>query len=150
MNENRYMDAVTLGIYLLGVKDDEKVNFMTAAWLTQISSSPKTILVAVGKNHYTAEMIRNAKQFSVNVLAKGQEELAKKCGSVSGRNTDKSAGMDYELEQGVPVVKDTAAVLKCTLEKEIKMGDHVLFAARVEDGCNYGKTPLTYNEKQYF
>ena len=84
------------------------------------------------------------------MLAKGQEELAKKCGSASGRSADKSAGMDYELEQEVPVVKDTAAVLMCTLEKEIEMGDHVLFAAKVEGGCNYGKTPLIYNEKQYF
>ena len=43
------MDALTQGVYLVGVSADGICNFMTAAWVTQISS--KAILVAIGKSH---------------------------------------------------------------------------------------------------
>ena len=150
MGKNRYMDAVTQGVYILGVKDAAKVNFMTAAWITQVSASPNKVLVAVGQTHFTAEMIRNAGKFTVNVLGEGQEELAKKCGRSSGRNTDKSIGVDYELTDGVPVVKDTAATLYCTLDKEITDGDHVLFISTVKEGKKYDKQPLIDDEAEYF
>lgn len=148
--ETRYMDVLTQGVYLIGVKDSGKINFMTAAWITQISGNPKKILIAVGKNHYTAEMIRRAGIFSVNALAEGQEELARKCGYTSGRKTDKSEGVDYEMEDGVPVVYDTAGYLWCTLTGEIDEGDHVLFIGTVKSGAKMAKKPLVYCEKEYF
>lgn len=148
--ENRYMDTLTQGVYLLGVKDAEKVNFMTAAWITQISGNPKKVLIAVGKTHYTAEMIKNAGKFSVNALAEGQEELAKQCGYTSGKNTDKSKDVDYIMEDGVPVVNDTAGYLWCTLDKVIDEGDHLLFVGIVKTGEKKEAAPLVYHEKEYF
>lgn len=150
MKKNRYMDAITQGVYILGVKDAGKINFMTAAWITQVSANPNKLLVAVGKSHFTAEMIRNVREFSVNVLGVGQEALAKKCGSVSGRNTDKSLEVDYEFADGIPVMKDVAARLFCTLDKEIQDEDHILFIAIVKDGQSYEKQSLIYDENEYF
>ncbi|MEJ8735398.1 MULTISPECIES: flavin reductase family protein [Mediterraneibacter] len=144
-----YMDALTQGVYLIGVKDAEKVNFMTAAWITQVSGNPKKILLAVGKKHHTAEMIRKAGKFSVNVLGAGQEELAKKCGYTSGKNTDKSKDMDYCIEDDVPVVNGTAGHLWCTLTREIDEGDHVLFIGNVKSGEKKEAIPLIYHEKEY-
>lgn len=148
--EKKNMDVVTQGVYLIGVKDDEKVNFMTAAWTTQISANPKTILVAVGKKHFTAEMIRKAGKFSINALAEGQEMIAKKCGYTSGRNTDKSVGIDYVLEEGVPIIKETAGYLSCVLKKELDEGDHILFVGTVTDGIKNDLPALIYKEKEFF
>lgn len=150
MNENRFMDAVTQGVYVLGVKDEAKVNFMTAAWLTQVSANPKKVLVAVSKNHYTAEMIRHTGKFTVNVLGKGQEELARKFGSSSGKNTDKSQGADYELKDEQPVLRDTAAYMICTVTRQIEDGDHVLFIGQIKEGRKFDKIPMIYNEKTFF
>lgn len=150
MKENNYMDRVTQGVYILGVKEEEKVNFMTAAWLTRISSKPNTILVAVGNTHYTAEMIRRIGSFSVNVLGEGQESLARRCGFVSGRTMDKSKGMNYELVDGMPVICDTSAYLLCRVTGQIEEGDHTLFIGVVENGEKYEKAPLIYDEKTYF
>ena len=86
-----YMNAITQGVYVIGAKNGEKKNLMTAAWLTQISSRPNQILVAVSAGHYTAEMLQNNAHFTISVLAKGQEEVAKACGFVSGRNAEKTA-----------------------------------------------------------
>ena len=150
MNKDRYMEALTHGVYLLGVKDGEKINFMTAAWAAQVSSNPKKLIVAVGRTHYTAEMIRRTGAFSVNVLPEGQEELAKKCGFASGKNTDKSEGMDYSLINGLPVVKDTAAYLLCHLVRGVEEGDHVLFIGEVTAGERSEKKPLIYDASVYF
>lgn len=67
-----YMNAITQGVYVIGAKNGEKKNLMTAAWLTQISSRPNQILVAVSAGHYTAEMLQNNAHFTISVLAKGQ------------------------------------------------------------------------------
>ena len=112
-----YMDALTQGVYLIGVKNAEKVNFMTAAWITQVSGDPKENPTGSWEKHYTAEMIRKAGKFSINVLRAGQEELAKKCGYTSGKNMDKSKDMDYCIGDGVPVVNGTAGHLWCTLTR---------------------------------
>lgn len=150
MDENRYMAALTQGVYVLGVKSGEKINFMTAAWITQVSGNPKKLLVAVSRSHYTAEMIRQAGKFAVNVLAEGQEETAKRFGSSSGRNTDKAAGTSYRMMDGMPVLDDMAAYMTCTLSDEVEDGDHVLFIGTVTGGKNYGKAPLKYDESVYF
>lgn len=150
MNENRFMDAVTQGVYVLGVKEESKVNFMTAAWLTQVSGNPKKVLVAVGKTHYTAEMISRTGRFAVSVLGEGQEDLARQCGRASGRKADKSQGVEYQLTDELPVIKDSAAYLLCIVTRQIEDGDHVLFVGMVKDGRKYEKKPLVYDEKTYF
>ncbi|WP_346906803.1 flavin reductase family protein [Faecalicatena orotica] len=150
MKKENYMNAITQGVYILGVKDNTKINFMTAAWLTQISSRPNKILVAVAKSHLTADLIHNAGKFAVNILADGQEVLAKKCGSFSGREFDKSIGVDYEMINGTPAINGTAGYLHCELTSEIEDTDHVLFLAEVKDGEKYQKLSLRYDESYYF
>ena len=150
MKENRFMDAISQGVYVIGVIDQEKVNFMTAAWITQISGNPNKVLLAIGKTHYTAEMIHNAGKFSINVLRKNQKSLAKQCGFVSGRNKDKSENVDYEVRNGVPIIKDTAAYLECRATREIEEGDHILFIANVIDGEQFEEEHLIYKAKEYF
>ena len=150
MEEKGIMEALTHGVYLIGAKDGEKINFMTAAWAAQLSANPKKITVAIGKTHYTAEMISKTGRFSLNVLKAGQEELAKRCGYTSGRSTDKSRGIEYVIEEDIPIVKNTAAYLQCRLIRSIDTGDHMLVIAEVTGGENYGEEPLIYDEKVYF
>ena len=135
-----YMNAITQGVYVIGAKNGEKKNLMTAAWLTQISSRPNQILVAVSAGHYTAEMLQNNAHFTISVLAKGQEEVAKACGFVSGRNAEKTelVACIYD-EKDCPIVKDSAAYMIC-----------VLFAAEVLDGENSGKEPMVYHKADFF
>ena len=146
-----YMNAITHGVYVIGAKNGEKKNLMTAAWLTQISSRPNQILVAVSAGHYTAEMLQNNAHFTISVLAKGQEEVAKACGFVSGRNAEKTelVACIYD-EKDCPIVKDSAAYMICEVNKVYQLGDHVLFAAEVLDGENSGKEPMVYHKADFF
>jgi len=83
---NETIRLLVHGVYIIGVKHEEKINGMTAAWVSKVSSNPPMVSVAIGKKHYTAKLIPKAKSFSVNFLFPNQKELAKKCGFISGKH----------------------------------------------------------------
>lgn len=151
MSDNRYMNAITQGVYVIGSKLGDKKNLMTAAWLTQISSRPNQILVVVASSHYTAEILQKEPLFSISVLAKGQEEEAVACGRISGRKTDKTkqefCGEDAD---GLPYIKDAAAYLCCEVKAVFQAGDHHLFAAEVLSGETCGREPMRYDADKFF
>lgn len=142
--------ALTHGVYVLGVKSGETVNLMTAAWITQISSSP-AILVAVGTSHYTAQLIREAGHFSVSTLRAGQRDIALHCGSVSGRNTNKLNGLSVTYSKaGDPLIADAAAHMECEVVNIYEDGDHTLFSAKIVDGKTFHDDYMLYRHKEFF
>ena len=149
--EKEVVNLISHGVYLIGVKDEEKINFMTAAWISQISSNPMTIMVAFQRNRYTAELIRKTGRFSVNSLLIGQMEMAKWCGFRSGRKHDKSKNILYKLtDRGIPVLEDCAGYMECELKQEIEYGDHVLFIAEVSGGMVNSTEVMLYHEGDFF
>ena len=71
------MDAIPQGVFILGTRMGDSYNLMTAAFVTQVSFNPCSVAVSVANNHYTAELIAQQGQFSLSVLAEGQEAEAK-------------------------------------------------------------------------
>ena len=56
------MDAfnkgITLGVYIVTVKADDKINGMTAAWVSRTSRNPPMVTVSMGAKSYTNELIK--------------------------------------------------------------------------------------------
>lgn len=151
MAEN-YMNKLVQGVYVIGTRNrEEKKNLMTAAWVTQVSSRPNQILVAVSAAHYTADLMLEEPRFVLSILGEGQEDVAKICGFQSGRRTDKTAqaACVYNWEE-LPEIEGAAAVLYCEVKKVIKEGDHILFLAQVFDGKTGDKESLVYDAQYYF
>lgn len=145
------MDRVTQGVYLIGVQKGDSYNFMTAAWVTQVSYNPCRIALCVASSHYTAELIDKAGMFTVSILADDQTDLAKACGYESGRKVDKAARVPFTTgPRKLPAVTGAAAVLDCKVDQRIDLGDHQLFIAEVIDGVNSDKKTLLYDGKVYF
>lgn len=132
---NAAMGALTHGVYLLGVHTPEKDNLMTAAWLCQLSAKPATLAVAVASAHLTAALIEKAGSFAVSVLTPSQKALATRCGTVSGRDADKLAGVPtHPSALGHPIADGSAAALECRVTKTVALDDHVVFIAEVVAG----------------
>lgn len=143
------MDMLTQGVYLIGSSSGGIKNLMTAAWVTQISA--KALMVAVGETHFTADLIRQSGHFSVSVLSAGQKDIALQCGTRSGRRADKLAGLQLEMTpQGDPLLSDAAAHFSCRVIHSVKVLDHVLFCAEIEDARLLSGEPLRYREEEYF
>jgi len=154
MNHSRLkkvLDLLTHGVYVVGVKYGSKVNGMTAAWVNQVSSKPPMISVAIGKTHYTSELISKAKSFSVNILSPNQMELAQKCGFISGRDQDKlkEEELTYQIT-GAPIISNCSAYLDCTLSHQFEVGDHVLFVGTVVETNVKSQSVLIFKSGDFF
>ena len=147
----KVLDLLTHGVYIIGVKYGSKINGMTAAWVNQVSSQPPMVSVAIGKTHYTSELISQAKSFSINILSPNQMELARKCGCSSGRDQDKL--IDEELAYqatGAPILSNCSAYLDCTLSHQFEVGDHVLFVGTVVEANVKNQSVLIFKSGDFF
>ena len=145
------LDLLTHGVYIIGVKYKSKINGMTAAWVNQVSSQPSMVSVAIGKSHYTSELISKSKSFSVNILSSNQMELARKCGFISGRNHDKLQEEEISYQAtGAPILTNCAAYLDCKLSYQIKVGDHILFIGTVIKANIKNQSVLIFRSGDFF
>ena len=150
-NIDRALDRLTHGVYLIGTGAGKRRNAMTAAWVTQASGRPPIVLVAVGKTHYTSELIPEAGAFSLNVLSADQYELARKCGFGTGRYTDRLAGLETVTKAtGAPVLAECAAYLDCELVSQFPIGDHIVFAGQVVDAGSTDAPVMVYRSADFF
>ena len=145
------LDLLTHGVYIIGVKYKSKINGMTAAWANQVSSQPSMISVAIGKSHYTSELIPKAKSFSVNILSPNQMELARKCGFTSGRDQDKLQEGDVTYQAtGAPILSNCAGYLDCKLSHQFEVGDHILFIGTVIKANIKNQSVLIFRSSDFF
>lgn len=146
------MRMITSGVYVVTTRLDSQANGLTVAWLSRASFSPPLISVSIGKTRFTHDLIKKSRILAVNVLAEGQEEIARHFGFRSGREVDKFAGIKSRIAvTGSPVLEGVAAYLDCRVVGDIEAGDHTIFVAEViEAGVEEGLTPLVYRRESYF
>ncbi len=143
MNSEEAFAKVVAGVHVITVKAGDRVNGMTAAWVSRVSHVPPLLMVSVGKTRFTHDLIREAGVFCVNVLADGQTELYENFGFSSGRDTDKFKDLEYDTaDTGCPVLRDTAAYLDCKLVGECDAGDHTVFIGEAAAADASDRKPL--------
>lgn len=138
------------GVYVIGTCAEEKENLMTAAWVSQAAGKEPMLTVAIGKSHYTLELIEKGQEFTVSVLAADQKEIAQICGTRSGRRENKVKQVPVDSFEGIPVVRNAAAWLKCRLFETYPAGDHILVLAEVTKGVVGEKNPMEYHKDEFF
>lgn len=111
---------------------------MTAAWVSWVSVNPPLLMVAIVPARFTFHLIKEKREFAVNIVGKSLENAAYGVfGSMSGWSLDKfESGTIRMLEAKsitAPVLADAIAVLECKLEKTLEAGDHVLVIGHVID-----------------
>jgi flavin reductase (DIM6/NTAB) family NADH-FMN oxidoreductase RutF len=74
---------------LTSITKDGKPNVMTCAWATPVSDEPPIVIVCVSKGHYTTKLIKQTKEFVINIPARKLLKALWICGRVSGKDTDK-------------------------------------------------------------
>ncbi len=79
--------ALVHGVYVVTTRVGDKVNGMTAAWVSQVSLKPLLVMVSIAPARYSHTLIQESGVFAINVLASDQAELAKRFGFKSGRKS---------------------------------------------------------------
>jgi 3-hydroxy-9,10-secoandrosta-1,3,5(10)-triene-9,17-dione monooxygenase reductase component len=98
---------------------------MTANAVTSLSLEPLLLLVCFDNTSRTLPLVRESERFGVNVLAIGQEALARR---FAGKlpESEKFQGVPHTLDDGVPVIEGAHAWMGCELERLVPGGDHTI------------------------
>jgi 3-hydroxy-9,10-secoandrosta-1,3,5(10)-triene-9,17-dione monooxygenase reductase component len=138
-----------LGHFCTGVtvitsaEDGHPAGFACQAFAA-LSLDPPLVLFCPGRSSATWPVIARAGYFCVNVLAAGQQEIARRFG-VSGQ--DKFAGVSWTPSPaGAPVLAGALTWVECALEAVQEAGDHYVVTGRVTrlGPCAPGRPLLFY------
>ena len=144
-----FMQTLSTGVYVVGVTDGQRTNAFTASSVMPVSYKPVVVAVAVGVDHASRPLLHAGKAFTINVLKADQIELARHFGLVSGRQTNKLAGVHWRPGlSGAPILLDTLAYVECELATVVPAGDHELVLGKVVDGALLAPDgqPLQYRD----
>ena len=109
-----------------------------------LSLEPPLVLFCPSRSSMTWPVIVRAGHFCANVLADGQQELARRFGTTG---TDKFAGVPWSPSPaGAPVLDGTLTWVECAVEAVHEAGDHHLVVSRVTalGACRAGQPLLFY------
>jgi len=145
--------ALVHGVYVVTTRVGEKINGMTAAWVSQVSLKPLMVMVSIAPSRYTHTLIQESGSFAINVLTRDQVELAKRFGYKSGRKVDKCTGLDWvTAASGAPVLPQAHAYLDLKLVHTFAAGDHTLFVGEVMEAkiLRPESSPLIFKKSDFF
>jgi flavin reductase (DIM6/NTAB) family NADH-FMN oxidoreductase RutF len=145
--------ALVHGVYVVTTRVGEKINGMTAAWVSQVSLKPPLVMVSIAPSRYTHTLIQESGIFAINVLTSDQVELAKRFGYKSGRKIDKFAGLEcLTAGSGAPVLPQAYAYLDLKLVHTFVAGDHTLFVGEVLEAkiLHPQSHPLIFKKSDFF
>ena len=142
------MFNISYGLYILTAKT-EKTNGCVINALSQVTSNPNQIMIAINKNNYTTEQILKSKKFNISILNEEVNyDLIKRFGFASGKDIDKFDGFtDFKIaENGIPyITQGTNSYISAEVVEVRDLGTHYEFLAKVTDEVVLNNIPsITY------
>src|SRR3954465_2424950 len=125
------MGNFVTGVTVVTAAGDSGPVGMTANAVASLSLDPLLLLVAFDNTARTLGVVRDRGRFGVNVLAAGQQELARLFASKAPEDA-KFAGVAHSVHDGIPVIDGTLAWVGCRLEQLVPGGDHTIGIGAVE------------------
>jgi flavin reductase (DIM6/NTAB) family NADH-FMN oxidoreductase RutF len=140
----RVMSRWATGVAVVTSRDETGPRGATTNALTSLSLEPPLVLVALDRGSNTLRAVQTSGRFCVNVLAAGQEELARRFATKQS-GEEKLAGVPHDLAEGMPVLHGVVSWLVCALERELEGGDHAILVGRpLEAGGDQEAEPLVF------
>lgn len=113
----------------------KKSNIIAVSFCMPVSKKPPQIACAVGTNTYSYTLIKNTKEFIVNVPQKELKEKIYYCGYHSGYQVDKFNETRLTPKQArkvkAPIIDQCVAHMECKVRQQIKIEDKNLFVGEV-------------------
>jgi flavin reductase (DIM6/NTAB) family NADH-FMN oxidoreductase RutF len=137
---------ISLGVYVIGVRDGEHHQAFTAAWVMQVSFNPPLLAIAINPNNYSYQRLQAGGACTVNVLSQEQMPIAAHFGSANV--ADKMAGFAWHQDRtGAPVLSESLAYFDCQVSHYAEAGDHCLAICKVlSAGKLHEGQPLLYRQ----
>jgi flavin reductase (DIM6/NTAB) family NADH-FMN oxidoreductase RutF len=113
----------------------EKPNIITVAWAGTICSDPAMVSVSIRPERYSYDIIKETKEFVINLTTKDLVYATDYCGVRSGRDVDKFKDMNLKAMSATkvscPLIEESPVNIECKVKEIVKLGSHDMFIADV-------------------
>jgi flavin reductase (DIM6/NTAB) family NADH-FMN oxidoreductase RutF len=144
----RSLGQMIKGVQVVGAAHDGVRRLYCSHWLCQVAFEEPIVMASVSPKHDTHPLIVASGTFSVSILA-GDQVAQGQYFSYPGRRFGHIASEYVTDWNGLPVVPDSIAYLRCEWFEHTTMADHELFFARVTDTLagRLKEPPLLYSSR---
>lgn len=127
----------------------KKPHGLTVSAFASVSLEPPLVLICIDHTNTSGPALKKSGRFSVNILAEEQEELARRF-SEPPSDADLFEGVDIRIGLGgIPMLRNSLAVLECLVIEQRDAGDHAIFIGEVEFAHLTDAHPLLYFRGAY-
>ncbi|MCT4598610.1 MAG: flavin reductase family protein [Vallitalea sp.] len=117
-----------------GNKEDN-YNIITIAWTGTICTNPPMTYVSIRPNRYSYNIIKETKEFVINLTCENLTKAADYCGVKSGRDVNKFEEMNLTVEKATkisaPLISESPVNIECKVKDIVHLGSHDMFIAEV-------------------
>ena len=132
---------IPYGLYVVGVRSGTagEINALVASWLTQCSFDPPLIMMAVRQGTRSYHMLKEGGVFSINLLDKSGQDLARQFVKPSDSAGDKMGGVEHRSETtGAPILQKAFAYIECKIREISEPGDHAIIIGEIVNAGRHG------------
>lgn len=116
-------------------REGEKPNIITVAWAGTVCTNPAMLSISVRPERYSYDIIKETKEFVVNLTTKELTYATDYCGVRSGRDVDKFAEMKLTPQPSQKIravgIAESPVNIECKVIEIKELGSHHLFLAEV-------------------
>ena len=113
----------------------EKSNIITVAWTGILNTNPAKVYISVRPERYSYNIIKEKKEFVINLTNKDLAYATDWCGVKTGAKVDKFKEMHLTKEEcqfvSAPAIKESPVSIECKVTDIKEFGSHHMFIADV-------------------
>ena len=115
--------------------DMKNSNILTVAWTGILNTNPAIVYISVRPERYSYNLIKENKEFAINLTNEKLAYATDWCGVRSGAKFDKFKEMKLTKEKAefikAPLIKESPVSIECKVIEERNLGSHTMFVAEV-------------------
>lgn len=116
-------------------RPNEKANIITVAWTGTICTNPPMVYISVRPERYSYDIIKETKEFVINLTTEELSFATDYCGVRSGKDVDKFKEMKLHEEPSeviaAPGIQESPVNIECRVVEIKELGSHHMFLAEV-------------------
>ncbi len=113
----------------------EKPNIITIGWTGIINTHPPMTYISVRPERFSYDIIKNSREFVINLPTEKLVFAVDYCGVRSGKNIDKFAEMGLTAQQAskisAPIIAESPISIECIVKDCVPLGSHHMFTAEI-------------------
>ena len=144
--DNKVLRNLSYGVYVVTTKDNDKNVGCIANSVMQVTSSPSIVAISINHDNYTNKCIKENNTFAVSILKEDSNpNIIGEFGFKSSKDTNKFEGIDYKVEDNIPIINDSCGYFICKVINTVETSTHTLFLGEITNMDGFtNDNPMTY------